>query len=213
VLGHLWKLINPSEPAAATTAVTPVVTTDVTAPDSSAETVPAVTTVVTTDVAALDQTTETDVAVTTEVTTAGIDPSRIISKWVERKPFPPGKAPPPGANVHIWPIDSMPERLPTAQDIAAELYAAMQRQPVCAGQWVLAYSIERVIYPAVCEQLGWPPRPWKGKKGVARHLAALSSTKYLRVEIDGVAGNLQHYYIAEPEVVTVSAMEGRRRTA
>jgi hypothetical protein len=49
----------------------------------------------------------------------------------------------------------------------------MQRQPVYAGKWVLAKGIELVVYPMVCEDLGWPMRSWMGKKEVAAYLAKL----------------------------------------
>jgi hypothetical protein len=63
--------------------------------------------------------------------------------------------------------------------------------------------IERVIYPSLCQQLGWPPRPWMGKKGVAAYLADLSPLppEYRRIELDGEVRNLQHYYIPHPAVV------------
>lgn len=87
------------------------------------------------------------------------------------------------------------------------------KQIACAGKWVLALCIERVIYPSVCQQLGWPPRPWKGKKGVASFLADLSTPKYRRAEIEGVVSNLQHYYIPDPQTATVSRIDDHRRTA
>jgi hypothetical protein len=76
----------------------------------------------------------------------------------------------------------------------------MQRQPACAGKWVLAKCIELVVYPQVCENLGWPTRPWLGKKGVAAHLAKLSpeAPRYFRVEICGMARSMPHYYIPYP---------------
>ena len=190
-----------AEPSAALIAavVTSVVTTDVTAPDHNAETTPVVTTDVTTEV--------------TETAASEIDPSRIISKWADPKPFPAGRPVPPGGNVQIWPIENMPKRFPTAKDLAKELYEAMQQQPACAGQWVLALCVERVIYPVVCEQLGWPPRPWMGRKGVATFLADLSPPKYRRVEIAGVVSNRQHYYIPDPQPAMVSRIDEHRRTA
>jgi hypothetical protein len=186
-------------------------------------TVPAVTTVGTSDVAPdvttrnLDE--ESTAVVTTDVTTGvtetapPVDPSRIISKWADPKPFPRGEEPPPGGNVSIWPIDKLPKRLPTAKELADELYASMQNQPACAGRWVLAFSIECVIYPDVCMQLGWPPRPWMGKKGVATHLAQLSPPKYRRVELNGEKRNLLHYFISNPQTATIYRMDTHQPTA
>ena len=204
MFGFLRKiayLAGPAEPSTApiTAVETSVVTTDVTAPGLTTE----IGTVVTTEVTA--EVTETDAP--------KIHPSRIISNWVDPKPFPAGKDVPPGGNAQIWPIEIMPKRFPTAKELAQELYEAMQQQPACAGKWVLALCIERVIYPSVCQQLGWPPRPWKGKKGVASFLADLSTPKYRRAEIEGVVSNLQHYYIPDPQTATVSRIDDHRRTA
>jgi hypothetical protein len=76
-------------------------------------------------------------------------------------------------------------------------------QPMCAERWVLAQCIELVIYPAVCEQLGWPMRPWLGRVGVATHLAKLSpqAPKYIRVEVNGEKRNLLHPYVPPMNVV------------
>jgi hypothetical protein len=85
---------------------------------------------------------------------------------------------------------------PSAEEIARELFLAMQKQPLCAGKWVLAVSIEKVIYPRLLDDLGWPPRPWMGKKGVAACFAKLvPPAKHFRAEIQGRVFNLQHYYI------------------
>jgi hypothetical protein len=137
--------------------------------------------------------------VTPDVTTSSsstIASSRVLTKWAEPKPYPePDLASVP---VQIWPITShTPVRLPSAKQIAEELAAALQSQPVCAGRWVLAQCIELVIYPTVCEQLGWPMRPWLGKAGVAAHLAKLSplAPKYIKVEVNGEKRNLLHYYV------------------
>jgi len=105
----------------------------------------------------------------------------------------------------------MPQRFPTAQEIAQELYAAMQRQPAIAGRFVLAQCIEHVIYPRVCRELGWPPRPWMGKKGVASYFAELSKPNYRRVELDGEKRNLLHYFIAYPAPAAVTRMDDHRR--
>jgi hypothetical protein len=132
-----------------------------------------------------------------------------------------------------------------AKEVAEERFAAMQKQPLCAGsncrchciarihdhvvsdyyamggaqavpsasapdgKWIPAVCIQNVIYPKVCEQLGWPPRPWMGKNGVAAYLAKQSPQppKYLRVELAGEVHNFQHYYIPELQTATVSRIE------
>jgi hypothetical protein len=128
----------------------------------------------------------------------------MITKWTDAKPFP--EAPWPKEKVALWRVDELPVRHPTAEQIARELFVAMQSQPLCAGKWVMAQSIERVIYPAVCEDLEWPMRPWLGKDGVAAHLAKLSPRppRYFRVEIEGEVHNLLHYYIPPPQSATVA---------
>jgi hypothetical protein len=179
--------------AAATTEVTADVTTRVTAPELTAKDTAAVTAGVTASLAST------------------IASSRIITQWAEPKPFP---VPPLSTRtVQIWSANNMPLRRPTAKEVAEELFAAMQKQPLCADKWIPAVCIENVIYPRVCEQLGWPPRPWMGKNGVAAYLAKQSPQrpKYLRVELDGEVHNFQHYYIPEPQTATVSRIDDHRR--
>jgi hypothetical protein len=69
---------------------------------------------------------------------------------------------------------------------------------------VSAESIEFVAYPWICREIGWPPRPWLGRNGVASHFAKLASNpspRYMRDEVDGRKPNLLHYFIAAPNVV------------
>jgi hypothetical protein len=122
----------------------------------------------------------------------------------EPKPFP--QADLLTKTVQVWPVGT-PTRYPSAEEIAQELFEAMQRQPLFAGKWVLAKSIELVIYPTVCEELGWPLRPWKGKKGVATFLARLlpEPPKYIRAEICGVSRPMPHYFIPHPQLIRPAA--------
>jgi hypothetical protein len=101
--------------------------------------------------------------------------------------------------VQLWPLDVV-TRYPSAEEIAAEVYAALQRQVACVGKWVLAASIETVVCPQVCAALGWPMRPWMGKNGVAAYPAKLSpeAPRQFRVEICGETHRMQHYLIAHP---------------
>src|SRR5262245_2721693 len=149
-------------PALAPAHVTASVTAAVTAPKLTAESTAVVTAGVAADVAA-------DVAASLA---SAISSSRIVAKWAEPKAFPEPEW--PSCTVQLWWADDMPRRYPSAKQIAEELFAAMQKQPGCAGKWVLAVSIERIICPRVCSELGWPLRPWMGKDGVAAHLADLS---------------------------------------
>ena len=89
--------------------------------------------------------------------------------------------------------------IPAGRKIARELLAAVQRQSACAGKWVMAKCIELVVYPRVYEDLGWPPRPWRGKKGVAAYLAKLcpEAPRYMRAEICGEARSMAHYFIPQ----------------
>ena len=135
--------------------------------------------------------------------------SLIIAMWVDGpKPFPLRETK-PGATMQVWPVDAMPVKHPTAEQIAKELYTALQRN--CAGHWLLALSIEHVIFPAVCQELKWPRRSWKGKDGVAAH-PELPAPEYKRAEIEGgKLRKLQHYFIPYPQSVTVAQLT--RRTA
>jgi hypothetical protein len=99
-------------------------------------------------------------------------------------------------------------RYPSAEEIARGLFAATQRQPACDGKWVMAKCIELVVYPQVCEDLGWPMRPWMGKKGVAAYLAKLcpETPKYIRIEICGEVRSTHHYFIPQPQPQTAEVV-------
>jgi hypothetical protein len=151
----------------------------------------------------------------TEDVAPPVAPQRIIEKWAEPKPFPEPDSSSPSRTVQIWPLHDLPLRYPTAKEIAEELFIAMQKQPTCAGKWVLAMCIEGVIYPMVCEDLGWPQRPWMGKNGVAAHFAKLSPLppRCFRVELDGRLHNLAHYFIPGLQTAAVTEIANHRRTA
>jgi hypothetical protein len=130
-----------------------------------------------------------------------ISSSLIVSAWADAKPFPEPAW--PSKTVQFWPVGAA-MRYPSAAEIARELFLAMQKQPTCAGKWVLAKSIELVVYPMVCKDLGWPPRPWMGKSGVAAQLRKLCPElpKDIRVDICGESRSMQHYFIpAQGQVV------------
>jgi hypothetical protein len=139
----------------------------------------------------------TDIAIAIAST---ISSSRLVTGWADAKPFPEPAW--PSRKVQIWPTDVV-VGYPSAEEIARELFAAMQREPACAGKWVLTKCIELGVYPQVCEDLGWPPRPWKGKKGVAAYLGKLcpEEPKYMRAEICGEARSMTHYFIPHPQNV------------
>jgi hypothetical protein len=124
-----------------------------------------------------------------------------ILRWAEPKPFPTGNYPPAGGKVQIWWATSPPRRYPSAEELSKELLQAMRRQPNCADRWIPAVCIEKVIYPNLCKDLGWPPRPWLGRAGVASHFGKLARAKYMRAEVDGQKQNLLHYFIQTGEVV------------
>jgi len=90
----------------------------------------------------------------------------------------------------------------------------MQKQAACVGKWIPAMCIEGVICPFVCEQLGWPMRPWLGRDGVASHLAKMwpdHPPRYIRTEIDGRKHNVLHYFIPHPQAATVTQLALRKR--
>jgi hypothetical protein len=138
----------------------------------------------------------------------------MIGMWVDGpKPFPAREHRPGASFLQVWPADNMPVKHPTAEQIARELYAALQKN--CAGQWLLAQCIEGVIFPAVCRELSWPMRSWKGKDGVAAHLARLlPPPEYKRTEIEGgEVRKLLHYRMPRPDAAVVELAEEKRRRA
>jgi hypothetical protein len=106
----------------------------------------------------------------------------------------------------ITPLTTPSITPPIAPPITPDLSAAIAVRGAAAelaGRWILAQSIEDVIFPAVCRVLGWPRRSWKGKDGVAAHLARLlPPPQYRRTEIEGgEVRKLFHYFIPHPQNV------------
>jgi hypothetical protein len=86
----------------------------------------------------------------------------------------------------------------SAEELAREFFAAMQRQPACAGSGS-SKCIELVVYPQVCEDLA--VAAMESKEG-SRHLSGElcpKAPKYFRIEIRGVAHSIQHYFIPDPQ--------------
>jgi hypothetical protein len=107
-----------------------------------------VTPVVTSEVTLL-VTTDVTPDVTTSISST-VSSSRIVTSWADPN-FP--EHPWPTHTVSLWPIDAPPLRYPSAEEIAQELFLAMQKQPLCAGKWVLAMSIEMVVCPRLCQDV------------------------------------------------------------
>src|SRR5439155_16963445 len=104
-----------------------------------------------------------------------------------------------------------PRRQPTAEEHAGELLACLQRQPWLVGHWIISIDLEFVIYPRFCANIGWMPRPWRGRKGVASYLKRLTKARYRRVEIGGTLHNLMAYFILLQQPATVSRLAKRRQ--
>jgi hypothetical protein len=109
--------------------------------------------------------------------------------WVFPKPLPTTQ----NFNqdvVRVWSARAPPaRRQPTAREHAIELFQLLQRQPRLVGKWILATDLEHEVYPNLLACLGWAPRPWVGRNGVAKHLGELTVRSYKRVEVAGSTCN------------------------
>ena len=76
-----------------------------------------------------------------------------------------------------------------------------------------ASDLENFVYPALCHDLGWAPRSWRGNSSVAKYFAWMTRTRYERIERDGKASNVRVYEIPDGEVDVVRLEEAKRERA
>jgi hypothetical protein len=192
---------------AATTEVTPEVTTAVTTE---------VTTAVTTEVTAV-VTPDATSAATTDVTTSAttdVAPNAAVSV-----------ADGEGKLAIYYDLDSdqamlqpanlpTPQRQPSAKEQARELCKWLQRDPRLAGRFITSYDLEMRVHPYLCRDNGWSPKPWRGKRGVAKHLGLMIRARYQRIEDeDGEMSNVRVYEIPDREVEVVRLEQAKRKRA
>jgi hypothetical protein len=98
--------------------------------------------------------------------------------------------------VRIWSAHAPPaRRQPTTREHAIELFQLLQRQPRLVGKWILATDLEDEVYPNLLACLGWAPRPWLGRNGVAKHLGDLTLRRCKRVEVAGSRRNWAAFFV------------------
>jgi hypothetical protein len=153
--------------------------------------------------------------VTTEVTSdmegEVMEGRFVVKRWCDPKELPRHQLY-NGDTVRVWATAlPPPRRQPTAEEHAGELLACLQRQPLVVGRWIISMDLEFVIYPRFCADIGWMPRPWLGRKGVASHLKRLTKARYRRVEIGGTLHNLMAYFIPLQQPATDSRSAKRRQ--
>jgi hypothetical protein len=114
-------------------------------------------------------------------------------KWVSTKSLPLERD-----VIRVWAANAPPAlRQPTSREHAFELFQLLQQQPRFAGKWILTTDLENAIYPHFVACLGWAPRPWLGRNGVAKHLANLTRRRRKRVEIAGATHNWTAFYVPD----------------
>ncbi len=141
-------------------------------------------------------TTEVTTAPATNRASAGESLEEAISRllelnwnWVLPKPLPTTQNFDQDV-VRVWSAHCPPaRRQPTAREHAIELFQLLKRQPRLAGKWILATDLEHEVYPNLLACLGWAPRPWVGRNGVAKHLGKFTLRRYKRVEVAGSTRN------------------------
>ena len=115
--------------------------------------------------------------------------------WVLPKPLPTTQSFDQDV-IRIWSAHAPPaRRQPTAQEHAVELLQLLQRQPRLVGKWILATDLKHEVYPNLLDCLGWAPRPWVGRNGVAKHLGDLTLRPYKRVEVAGTTHNWAAFFV------------------
>ena len=98
--------------------------------------------------------------------------------------------------VRVWSSNAPPaRRQPTAREHAIELFQLLQHQPRFVAKWILATDLQNVVYPHFLASLGWAPRPWVGRNGVAKHLGELTLRSCKRVEVAGLTRNWTAFFV------------------
>jgi hypothetical protein len=98
--------------------------------------------------------------------------------------------------VRVWSTNAPPaRRQPRAREHAIELFQLLQHQPRFAGKWILTTDLQNVVYPHLLASLGWTPRPWVGRNGVAKHLGELTLRSCKRVEVAGSTRNWTAFFV------------------
>src|SRR5262249_13803252 len=93
-----------------------------------------------------------------------------------------------------------PQRQPSAKEQARELCKWLQRDPRLAGRFITSNDLEMRVHPYLCRDNGWSPKPWRGKRGVAKHLGLMIRARYQRIEDDeGEVSNVRVYDIPDLE--------------
>ena len=147
-------------------------------------------------------TTEPTTAPTTKCASAeqsvGEVPSKLLDQnwyWVLPDPLPSTRTFEQDV-VRVWCANAPPaRRQPAAREHAAELFQFLQQQPRFIGKWILATDLENVVYPHFLACLGWAPRPWVGRNGVAKHLGVLTVRGCKRVEVGGSTRNWAAFFV------------------
>ena len=116
--------------------------------------------------------------------------------WVLPKPLPTTQNLFDQDVFRIWSTHAPPtRRQPTAREHAIELFQLLQRQPRLVGKWILATDLEHEVYPNLLACLGWAPRPWVGRNGVAKHLSKFTLRRNKRVGVAGSTRNWAAFFV------------------
>jgi hypothetical protein len=106
----------------------------------------------------------------------------------------------------------LPKEEPHVSERARELLQYLQSVPAIAGRSIPASDIEMFVYPHMCEEKGWPWKPWHGRNGVAKHFGQLVKARDQPVEDeDGELSKVKVYDIPKPEAELVQLEEVAKR--
>jgi hypothetical protein len=103
-----------------------------------------------------------------------------------------------------------PQLRPSARHHARGLLARLMTE--LAGESITASDLKTFVYRSLCRDWGASPRPWYGKKGVAKYLGEIIEPRYVRIEgEDGKVHNVLVYDIPKVEKLSHSQIEKIRQ--
>jgi hypothetical protein len=98
----------------------------------------------------------------------------------------------PGEVVRL--IEGLPPPRPTTAKHAEAFLRHLQRRPELQGHWVPAIDVQAAYFD-FCTEIGWRPRSWAGRYGVAAALGRITAHRHKRIEIGDETRDLRLYLV------------------
>jgi hypothetical protein len=91
-------------------------------------------------------------------------------------------------------VEDLPPARPTTAEHAEVFLRHLQRRPDLQGNWVPAADVQDA-YCGFCRELGWRPRSWGGRYGVAAALGRITVHRHKRIEVGDETRDMKLYLV------------------